>query len=250
MTKATTQTMKNALLASAFAALMVAPVLAQSSGQASTPATPAATRSTMEVFNKALAHPASRQLYAFDFADQMDGASPSFTRGRIDPSQPKNSRVTIYEATGKDWNAAEAKKRYERNAKGDIWCDNLSYGADGPVTEKPGAAGTRVFTFTPVPKPNAKDDERELYRKLSAEMVVDAATGYIKVFSARLTKAWKPVFIAKVDTVQLRGECAIAPNGRLYTVKLDTTLNGNVLGLGQSQSVKRVITNLAPVGAP
>jgi hypothetical protein len=202
----------------------------------------------MEAFNKALAHPASRQLYAFDFADPTGGDSPSFTRGRIDPSLPKNSRVTIYEATGKDWNAAEAKKRYERNAKGDIWCDNLSYGADGPVTEKPGAEGTRVFSFTPVPKPNAKDDERDLYRKLSAEMTVDAATGHIKVFAAHLTKAWKPVFIAKVDTVQLRGECAVAPNGRLYTVKLDTTLNGNVMGLGQTQSVKRVITNLAPVG--
>ena len=83
----------------------------------------------MEVFNKALAHPASRQLYAFDFADQMGGASPSFTRGRIDPSQPKNSRVTIYEATGKDWNAAEAKKRYERNAKGaDSALDGVAIG--------------------------------------------------------------------------------------------------------------------------
>jgi hypothetical protein len=203
-----------------------------------------------DLFERAIAHPESKQLYAFDFADQSGGDSPSFTRGRIDPSLPKGSRVTIYEATGKDYDAAKAKERYERNSSGDIWCDNLSYGADGPVVEKPAADGSRVFSFTPVPKPNAKDDQRDLYRRLAAEMVVDPATAHIRVFTARLTKAWKPIFVAKVDTVQLRGECAVAPNGRLYTAKMDTVMNGNIMGIGQTQSMKRVITNLMPVGNP
>jgi hypothetical protein len=229
--------MKRTLL-SAIVALMVAPALAQT------------TQQPPEIFSRALAHPESRQLFAFDFADHMEGAAPSFTRGRIDPSLPKGSRVTIYEATGRGYDAKEAKKRYERNAKGDIWCDNLSYGADGPVTETTSPPGTRTFVFTPVPKPNAKEDQRDLYRKLQAEMVVDVATSHIKVFTAHLVKSWKPVFVAKVDTVQLRGECAVAPNGRLYTAKLDTTLDGNVMGLGQTQSVRRVITNLAAVGTP
>ena len=231
-----------ALLAALMAALLAAPALApayaQTLGQA-----PAS-----DLFARAIAHPASKQLYAFDFADQSGGDSLSFTRGRIDPSLPKGSRVTIYEATGKDYDAKKAKERYERNSSGDIWCDNLSYGADGPVAERSSADGTRIYTFTPVPKPNARDDERDLYRRLSAEMVVDAVTGQIRVFSAHLTKAWKPIFVAKVDTVQLRGECAVAPNGRLFTARLDTVMNGKVMGVGQSQSVKRVITHLVPVG--
>lgn len=220
----------------ALAIVLAAPALAQAA-----PPAPA-------LFARAIAHPDTKQLYAFDFADQTGGEKPSFTRGRIDPSLPKGSRVTIYEAAGKDYDAQEAKKRYERNSSGDIWCDNLSYGADGAVMEKAAADCARVFTFTPVPKPNAKDEERDLYRKLTAEMVVDPATNRIRVFTAHLTKAWKPIFVAKVDNVQLRGECAVAPNGRLYTARMDTVMTGNIMGIGQTQSVKRVITNLAPVG--
>ena len=228
--------MRRTLLLSGLTAALVSSALAQSAPS--------------DLFARALAHPATKQLYAFDFADQSGGETPTFTRGRIDPSLPKGSRVTIFEATGKDYDAKKAKERYERNSNGDIWCDNLSYGADGAVTEKSSADGARVFTFTPVPKPNAKNEERDLYRRLSAEMVVDPATGHIRVFSAHLTKAWKPIFVAKVDTVQLRGECASAPNGRLFTAKMDTVMNGNVLGVGQTQSVKRIITNLMPVGTP
>lgn len=240
--------MNHPTLAAAFAAaavLAAAPAIAQSAAPSTAP--PSADPPP-DLFVRALAHPAGDQLYAFDFADRAGGDKPTFTRGHIDPSRPKGERVTIYEAAGPGYDVPAAKKRYERNASGDIWCDRLSYGADGPVAEKASTDGTRLFAFTPVPKPGAKAGERDLYKRLAAEMSVDPSTGRIRVFSAHLTKAWKPVFVARIDSVELRGACAPAPNGRPFTAELTTVMRGDILGVGQTQDVTRTITNLTPVG--
>src|SRR5579871_3259519 len=147
------------------------------------------------LFARALGQPDKTQLYAFDFVDVTLGDSPNTIEGRIDPSKPKGQRVSFTRIQGKD-DMSDTKKKYERNAAGDIWCDTLTRGADGAIADKGSNGGAHIFAFTPLPpKPNPKDTDRQLYKQLSAEMAVDEASGRMRSFSAVLTKSWKPIFI-------------------------------------------------------
>jgi len=203
-----------------------------------------------DLFRRAFSAEPAVQLYAYDFLDERDGDRPGFTRGRIDPSKPEGERVTIYEATGDKVDLKKIDKRYERNADGDIWCDELSGGPDGPVSDKGASADGRLFAFTPLPKPDAEDGEKKLYRQLAAMVAIDERTAQIRTFTATLTAPWKPMVLAKLDAVEMTGNCAPAPNGRAFSARMKMRIAGSALGNDFKQDVTHSISNLTPVGSP
>ncbi|MBI1358940.1 MAG: hypothetical protein GC155_01515 [Alphaproteobacteria bacterium] len=210
-------------------------------------AAPALAQTVPALFAKAITPPPSTQLYAFDFVDENDGDKPSYIAGHIDPSKPKGERATITVVRGEETDLKKIKARYERNSSGeDIWCDKLSSGADGPISDRGETAGGRIFGFRPLP-PKPDSDQRDLYKQLWAEMLVDAETAQIRSFSARLLKPWKPIIIAKVYEVNMTGQCAPAPNGRTYTSRLDTAFRASALGIDIHANIIHTISNLTPV---
>lgn len=187
------------------------------------------------------------QLYAYDFVSVSKGKEPSTVRGRIDPSLPEGKRVTIIEAIGEKADAKKIDKRMEKNADGDIWCDRMSGGAAGPVRELAPKDGSRVFAFIPVAKADAEKEEKKLYEQLTAEVLVDEPTGTVKRFTASLREPWKPAVIARIDSLHMIGECALAPNGRAYMLRNTTTVSGSALGSDFATEFTQTISNLREV---
>jgi len=190
---------------------------------------------------------ASAHLYAYDFVSVSTGRDPSTVRGRIDPSLPEGKRVTITEAIGEKANAKKIDKRMEKNADGDIWCDRMSGGAAGPVRELAPRDGGRVFSFVPKAKEDAEKEEQKLYEQLTAEVLVDETTRTVREFTARLREPWKPAVIAKLDSMTMVAECALAPNGRAYMLRSTTTVAGSALGTDFDTQFTQTISNLREV---
>jgi hypothetical protein len=228
----------------AFALLAVAPVAAQ---KATVP----------YLLKQAFTSPASKQLYAYDFEnvnvgnDQKGKTVTSTTRGRIDPSRKKGERVTITFAEDTSDKPVDPKKldeRYERNANGDIFCDSLSETDVTNVSDKGASPAGRVFTFTPKAKSSADGTMKDIMKKMSAEAVIDEATGAIRSFNAVLTKTHNVMLVFDVKSAGMKATCATTPDGRSYAARTEFNMSGS--GLGQSILVNSVQTiwNIAPVG--
>jgi hypothetical protein len=210
-----------------------------------------------DLLKRALSAPASKQLYAYDFEDVSDNASPDETahivvRGRIDPSRKKGDRVTITSLEDNSKKPREAKKvkeNYEKNADGDIFCDSVSKEDVTNVADK-GAApnGGRLFTFTPKAESTADGEMKEIMKKMTAEAVVDETIGLLKSFTGSLTKKHTIMMIAEVQSANLDVACEPLPNGRAYSAR--TTLNAKISAFGQAitTSTVQTISNVTPVG--
>ncbi len=203
----------------------------------------AADTSMPDLLRKALTPANISSVYAFEFTDTLTGGGAGIVRGRIDPTRSEGDRVTIIEATGDETDLRKIDKRYEENADGDIWCDQLA-GVDGRITDRGAQAGGHVFAFTPKARAEASGDERKLYKQLAAEVTVDPATAIIKSYTARLPKPWKPNVLAKISHMNMTGRCMIAPNGRAYQAEMTMTLRGSAVGSSFEQGIRRTITNL------
>lgn len=190
---------------------------------------------------------ASAQLYAYDFVSVSTGKDPATIRGRIDPSLPEGKRVTITEAIGEKVNANKVDKRMEKNADGDIWCDRMSGGAASPVRELAPRDGGRVFSFIPKAQEDAEKEQQKLYEQLTAEVIVDETTRTVRQFTARLREPWKPAIVAKVDSMTMVAECALAPNGRAYMARSTTSVSGSALGSDFETEFTQTISNLRQV---
>ena len=186
--------------------------------------------------------------YAYEFTMTESGSRAMTITARIDPAKPEGQRVEILNAKGEDLDLDQIDKRLERSADGDIWCDNMISGADGPVSESKTAAGQRAYTFIPKARPDAEGDERKMFARLTATAVVDESARALKSFNAVLGKPWKPNIMAKVHEFELSGQCAAAPNGRAYAETITTKISGSALGQSFSSNNIRRITRIYPAG--
>jgi hypothetical protein len=201
-----------------------------------------------DLFRRAMIPAAAvSQLYAYDFVEQSRGDHAGTVRGHVDPSRPKGARVTIIAATGETVDLTMIDERHENEADGNIWCDQLSNGVDGPISEIGRTEAGRVFAFTPKAKPTAKAEEKNLYKQLAAEVAIDDAAA-IRTFHAKLKKPWKPMLLARLTNVQMTGTCLTAPNGRAYAARVSMSFQGSAMGSDFSQAMTRTITNLTPTG--
>lgn len=219
-------------------AMAVAPALAQS---APTPDAAVAA---------AFAPPAAKSpAYAYDFLSERFGEDAGIIRGRFDPSKPKGQRYTIFEATAKDANLKKIDERYEKRGGGDIWCDEAFGGADGPVTQASDASGRSTYSFRPLqPRQSPWGDAKDLYRAMKADVVLDPASNGVLSYQTRLTKSVSMMVVATVKAAQISGQCAAAPNGRMYAARTEMNVDASGMGQKMQMRVVQTISNLTPVG--
>ena len=151
-----------------------------------------------DLLKRALVTPAKGKLYAYDFetvsinTDPKKGPRTTTIRGHIDPSRKKGDRVTITsvegERDGKPVTAKQIDESLEKGADGDIFCDSASKESVTNVVDRGATADGHAFTFTPKAEDDQAGDMKEIMKKMSAEVVIDEATGILKSFNARLLK--------------------------------------------------------------
>lgn len=198
-------------------------------------------------FRGAVASSAAPPLYAYDFTDRTVGDTVTVTRGRIDPSRPKGQRVTIFETTGDRDSLKRLDQRYERDADGNISCLRSFGGADRLVGERAGADGDRVYSFQPLPRPSAGSEEKQVYRRMTAEISVDESSGLVRSFTASLTAPVKPFIGVNLEAMDLSGECRPGPDGTPVLSSARTRMKGAAFGRSLSFDVIQTISNLTPV---
>lgn len=196
---------------------------------------------------KALSLRTEPTQYAYDFSITETGTRKMQIEGRIDPSKPAGQRVEITKVEGEDVDIEELDERMEDGEDGDIWCDSMLAHVEGPFTEQAGNRGLRKYAFTPKGSPDAEKQERDLFKRLDATAHINEANGQLDSFNAVLTKSWKPNIMAKINTFEMSGTCALAPNGRAYTKEVSTNIIGSALSQSFSSSSTYAISNLKPV---
>ena len=211
-----------------------------------------------DLLKRALTTPApkSKQLYAYDFEDVMEGGTKkeqatSTVRGHVDPSREKGDRVTITFAqnTGdRLTDLTRIDERYERNADGPTFCDTLSKEDVTNVVDKGAVEGGRAFSFTPKAEGDADGQIKDLMKKMAGEAVVDEASATLRSFSATLTRPHSFMLVAEVKTANIRAQCVQAPDGRAYAARTEFDIVGS--GFGQSFASKsfQTVSNVTPAG--
>lgn len=220
-------------IASAFALTAALPVLAVAIAQ-----------TTPVLLEAAITPSTDPTVYAYEFTMTETGSRKMTVTARVEPAKPEGQRVTILDAKGEDLDLEEMDERLESNADGDIWCDNMIAGAEGPVTKTPVGSGLTAYRFTPKPRPDAEKDERKMFSQLTATATVDDKTQSLKGFKAVLGEPWKPNLLAKIHEFELSGECLAAPNGRAYAAVVTTRIRGSAVGQNFAANNVRRITKL------
>src|SRR5689334_14116958 len=112
------------------AILAVSILAAPAFGQAAAQSNPGPAAGVPDLLKRALAAPASGQLFAYDFEDRIDDKDGQrIVKGRIDPTRKAGDRVTItylQDLRKNPYDMREADRKYEKNATGDIFCDTRS----------------------------------------------------------------------------------------------------------------------------
>lgn len=211
-----------------------------------------------DLLKRALTTPAKGKLYAYDFetvsvnADPKKGPQTTTIRGHIDPSRKKGDRVTITsvegEHDGKPLTAKQADESFEKQADGDIFCDSVSKETVTNVVDKGVTADGHAFTFTPRAEDDQEGDMKEIMKKMSADAVVDEATGILKSFEGRLLKKHNVMLVADVNSASIRMQCVALPEGRAYAVRTEFTAKISAFGNNFDSSSVQTISNLQPAG--
>jgi hypothetical protein len=184
--------------------------------------------------------------------DPKKGQLTTTIRGHIDPSRKKGDRVTISfvegERDGKPMTAKQMDESLEKNADGDIFCDSVSKESVTNVVDKGATADGHAFTFTPRAEDDQAGEMKDIMKKMSADVVIDVATGVLKSFDGRLLEKHNIMLIADVNSASMKMQCQPLAEARSYSVR--TEFSGKISAFGQTfdTSSTQTISNIMPVG--
>lgn len=174
----------------------------------------------------------------------------------VDQSKPEGKRVVKLNpaATGLKGDARKKADRLAEQTQGDIWCSDFAETIPASakrVSETPASA---TYRFTPLPG-KEEGEMASACKYLTANAVIDKATGAILAFEMISEKAFKPMAAAKIEAFSMKVACAAAPDGRMHIASLKLDLNGSAMMQPLKQRETRRITNLKPLpsggpGAP
>ena len=164
----------------------------------------------------------------------------------VDQSKPEGKRVVKLNpaATGLKGDARKKADRLAEQTQGDIWCSDFAETIPASATSR----------FTPLPG-KEEGEMASACKYLTANAVIDKATGAILAFEMISEKAFKPMAAAKIEAFSMKVACAAAPDGRMHIASLKLDLNGSAMMQPLKQRETRRITNLKPLpsggpGAP
>ncbi len=168
----------------------------------------------------------------------------------VDQSKPEGKRVVKLNPAASALKG-EARKKADMLAEktqGDIWCSDFAENIPASakrVSETPVSA---TYRFTPLPG-KAEGQIAGAYKYLTANAVIDKASGAILAFEMISEKAFKPVAVAKIEAFSMKVACAAAPDGRTHIASLKFDLKGSAMMQPLKQTETRRITNLKPLAS-
>jgi hypothetical protein len=211
-----------------------------------------------DLLKRSLATPAKGKLYAYDFeivsinTDPKKGPLTTTIRGHTDPSRKKGDRVTITfvegERDGKPMTAKQVDESQEKQADGNIFCDTVSKETVTNVVDKGATADGHAFTFTPKAEDDQEGEMKEIMKKMSADAVIDEATGALKSFDGRLLKKHNVMLVADINSASMKMQCVALSDGRAYAVRTEFNAKISAFGANFESSSTQTISNIMPVG--
>ena len=207
-------------------------------------ALPAVAEESMSPLELARQVAADGPLYAYDLTFETSELTAS---GKVDPTQPEGSRVTIYTPAREDWpkNFEKGVNQIDAEADGDIWCGSMldAVQADAELVSNDNRVARYAFT----PKPEGKEDAKFM-KHLSATIDIDQSDGSVLGFSMFSKKAFKPNFMVKVNSFRMDASCSRAPDGRMYAAEVETKVSASAAMQKIEERSIRKITALYPTG--
>lgn len=209
---------------------------------AAIPASPANAADWPDLFAKAVAaKPDLKQVFSYETSN-IDGEGKENFRYRFDPDQTPRFEVLSASEDMNEKRQAERLKRLEEEGD-DIWCDDMADRVKGDVRTVKETPKAVTYAFTPT-DPEADDMERKMIERTQATVTVDRATQTITDFTFTLLEPFKPIFIARVHSFDLKAECEPAPNGRPYFKTLTIDVDVSAMGKRQQQTNVQTTTLL------
>ena len=168
--------------------------------------------------------------------------------GRVDPSQPKGSRITVLEPPEETWSDdfRDDIEDLDEDSNGKIFCDEYARQIPDNAVPIDETATTVIYKFAPKPRPGKKNDEK-IMPHLTATAELDKSDGALLALRLWSEKPFKPIVIAKVDSFTLDLKCERAPDGRTYQAALDMAVKASAFFKGFDENVSQRITNLERV---
>ncbi|MEM1086587.1 MAG: hypothetical protein AAGH90_02590 [Pseudomonadota bacterium] len=200
------------------------------------------------VIDQAKASSPDGPIYAYDMSLNYDDVMLFAT---IDPSAEEGQRINVSSPKKSDWpdGLEDDLQRMDANADGDIWCKEFADAIPDDAVKAGETDTTVTFTFTPIPDEDADNIERKVTKKVKAEITLAKEDGAVLSYRANLPKPYKPMIVAKVNTLNMNVTCERAPDGRTYTQSFDFELAGSAMMNDFDEKMTRTITKLiAPVG--
>ncbi len=187
-------------------------------------------------------------LYSYEMEVDQGGV---VAIGKIDPSQPEGSRITVYSPVEEDWpdGFADGLKEMEAETDGDIWCADFADLVPENAVLQSQTEEQATYAFTPQPDADADSNERKMMKKLKGQITLDKSDGAVLAYSMSAPKPFKPAMVAKINQFAMDVACTRAPDGRTYVQDFSLNIKGSAMMQSFEESVRRKITALLdPVG--
>ncbi|MEL6386532.1 MAG: hypothetical protein AAFR00_04200 [Pseudomonadota bacterium] len=182
-------------------------------------------------------------VYAFDVEFEADGVTAI---GSVDPTRPAGNRIVLTAPPRTEWSEdfAEGIAQRDREADGDIWCQNLVEQIPDTASLASDNGNSVTYTFTPVPEDGADGPEKKMFRSLVGSAVVSKTGPILESFQLHLPEPMKPHFLVKIERFSMFAECERSPDGRAYLANLNIDIAGSAMGRRFSETTAQQITRL------
>ena len=181
-------------------------------------------------------------IYAYDMTYQTAELTAT---GKIDPTQPEGSRVTIYTPEKSNWpkDFEKGLEEIDADADGDIWCTNMLEIVPSDAQLVSDDNGVARYSF--IPKPENKEDKKFM-KHLTGTIDVDMSDGSVLNFRMASQKSFKPHMMVKINSFDMSATCERAPDGRTFMAEMETKVSGSAAMQTFNEGETRKITALYP----
>lgn len=202
--------------------------------------------------------PAFAQLSLLDRAQQLDtNDAPVLFDLRwstddieaiasVDPTQPIGKRVIVWSPPASTWgkDIKSAVENLEAAPMEEFWCSDFLalVGPDAKLVSE--TDNEAVYAFSPQPTPEDDKIDRRFLSEMLAQLTIDKRSAQIQKFEMHNRRAFRPVFIAKVESFLLEAKCQPGPDGRHYIAHFETNLVAKIALKKVRERERREISGL------
>ncbi len=209
------------------------------------PASAAAANSPLERVRGA---PRSEAHYAFEL--RFETAEMTAV-GNVDPSKPAGQRVTVLSPPRDRWPVEfeQGVAEIDATPDADFWCRDLldAVPPDARLLEE--TQTTATYQFQPLPDEGDVDSER-VVKHLVGTIVIDKQQPAVLSMALSATEPFRINWLARIQTMNVRAQCARSPDGETYLETMETRLTGTAMLRSFMEREVRSVSSLRRVSMP